>query len=284
MILKSEVTKLEYEVKTYTKEDGQRGICHESLLEILENQMPSDVSYNVEVLSATETYCAAECTITDDSCRKIQRFSDVNTNMLGEREPEQEAFAKMHPLLTAVNSAIDAAVRSYLKWPRMYPPEEADAEITETMDVVPEDIDITGTESSYEPEDADPDNTENNTEESDIAQSNEEAKAENNVDGTNESVKETETAPTMEAPVEATAEESIDEPVEKSENNSDDFARLEELGKKTAPASSKYSTMTLDEIWKKNPNWFNYIKNNNRSNTYAEAREYAILREKIEQP
>jgi len=139
MLLQSEITGKEYEVKTYTMEDGSRGICHESLQYILENLLGPEVSYNVEALSATSTYCAAKCTITDESGRKIQTFNDVNTRLLEGREPSQEKFAKAHPLLAAVQSAVDAAVRSYLGWPRSFP-----AEHNEELKIEQEENDFSG--------------------------------------------------------------------------------------------------------------------------------------------
>lgn len=251
MLLKSEVTSMEYEIKTYTTEDGSRGICHESLQDILENQLGDGVSYEIEVLAATETYCAAKCTITDGDSRKIQYFNDVNTNALEGREESQQRFAKAHPLIAAVQSAVDGAVKTYLKWPRVLPADSyaGTSVITDKPDNIPEGmLDALVAEA-------------------------EQMKEEN----------EKPAEDTRSIDIGMNPPEESKEPDEKADEDANDKenkeARLAELGQKKAPARSKYSNMTYDEIWESNSNWFSYIKNNNRSTTYEDAREYAILRE-----
>lgn len=246
MYLESKVTGKQYEVKTYAMEDGTRGICHESLQSILENELA--VSYNVEALAATETYCAAKCTITDEAGRKVQGFNDVNTNLLEGRDGPQEKFAKAHPLISAVQAAVDTAVRAYLKWPR-----SLETEAPERVSVVadepniPDDV-LAAEEAAAETPD---------TEALDGAMNPPEDEAPFNGD----EVVEPETA------------EEGDDPVR---------ARLAELGKKYPPSNSKYGKSTYDEIWENNRSWFNYIVNNSKSTNYADAKEYAKLREELE--
>lgn len=263
MLLKSEITGQEYEVKMYVTEDGKRGICHESLLDILVNKLVPGVSYNTEVLTASETYCAAKCTITDDNCRKVQAFIDVNTNFMEGRDKSQESFVKAHPLISATNSAVDTAVRDYLNWPRVFPPENAESigssVVTEYANL-PEDIGEEDLNAGSTVED-----TETNTKDVPVEKASEEG-----------DIKTAETLPDTNSVGEEPTEESKKDD---SDDNAVFKARLAELGKVNAPSSSKYSKMTLEEIWEKYPNWFSYIKNNNKSTTYAEAREYAKLRE-----
>lgn len=275
MKLFSEVTGMEYEVKTYPMENGMRGISHESLQDILENHL-TEISYNTEVLAATESYCAAKCSIADirdDGTRKIQAFNDVNTNALEGREPEQEKFARAHPLLAATQSAIDTAVRAYLKWSRCYPDENYGTTIIgEVPENIPEEIlddpnDIAN--SGILDEATDSKMKEMSTSEEYVI-----------VEGEEESTLNEESAD--EIPLENAVDETLKaDTLEESDENPDE--RLIELGKKLAPATSKYSTLTLDEIWEKYPGWFNYVKNNSKSPTYVDVREYIQLKEAKEQ-
>lgn len=122
MILKSEVTGKEYEVKTFTAEEGKCGICHESLQKILEDE---DWDYTIEVAAATEYYAAVRCIIhSDELNRKIVNLQDINTRFVDAKDKTQERFTKAHPLVVATQNAVDAAVRAFLKWPRIIAAEE----------------------------------------------------------------------------------------------------------------------------------------------------------------
>ena len=46
--------------------------------------------------------------------------------------------------------------------------------------------------------------------------------------------------------------------------------------------SEKKRELLYDEIYEKNPGWFNYVKDKNRSDTYKEAREYINLKNIVE--
>ena len=128
MLLLSEITGKEYDVKTYPMEkvENVRGISHDSLQDILENQLEG-VSYSMEILAASEKYCAVKCVIEDDSGRKVQRVSDINVENVASREASQQNFAKEHPLIAAVNSAIDNAIKAYLKFPKTISNDEYEA-------------------------------------------------------------------------------------------------------------------------------------------------------------
>lgn len=220
MLLLSEITGKEYEVKTYLmdKVENVRGLSHDSLQDILENQLEG-VSYSTEIIAASEKYCAVKCVITDENGRKIQRVSDINVEDVSSREVSQQNFAKEHPLIAATNSAVDNAVKAYLKFPKTVSNDEYEA---------------------YE-------ESEKNQEE---------------------------VSSTEDLQTDLQTENSEKETVEKSLSE-----RIEELGQVMVPSSSKYKGKTLAEIWEINREWFNYIKNSNRSNTYAKAREFAKLKE-----
>ena len=124
MFLSSEVTGKLYEVKTYQMTDA-RGISHDSLQDILENQLMEDgVTYEIDILAASEKYCAVKCTITGKNGRKIYRVNDVNVEDVTSRDPSQQNFAQEHPLIAATNSAVDNAVKAYLKFPKVIPNDE----------------------------------------------------------------------------------------------------------------------------------------------------------------
>ena len=120
MKVKSNVTGKEYEVDTFSSEKGL-GIQNDSLLHILENEL-TDADYDIEVITATEGYCAVKCTIKgeiDGKRRKVERFNDVNASILENRDPSLRNFAKEHPLITATNAVVASAVKAYLGLPNI---------------------------------------------------------------------------------------------------------------------------------------------------------------------
>lgn len=227
MQLFSEVTNKVYDVVTYQMKEKLKGISHDSLQDILENQLSEEnVTYEVNVLASSETYAAVECIIHDASRnRTIKRFNDISINNVSSREEVQQNFAKEHPLIAAANSAIDNAVKAYLKFPKVI------VEDAEEPTVPEESI----------PEEPSEDISSNSTEFT-----------------------------------------GMNPPEEDEEEEVDVLTRIKELGSKKAPSSSKYKNMTYDEIYEKNPGWFNYVKDKNRSDTYKDAREYINLKKIVE--
>lgn len=284
----SEVTGREHEVKCFEAEGGF-GVCHESLQNILENELGEDASYNTEVITATNTYAVAKCTISDDSGRKIQGFGDVNVNRLEGKVDSQDKFAKAHPTLVAIQTAVDTAVRSYLKWPRI---------VTADMFVEEDEEDASASEAD----------SESVSEETTASESSEEIDVPNEYDDckTDEVAAEAKTAEekehdTDEVPFEEdnakNSEETKEEPSESKAEielgmNPPEISeaeaeilnikeRLTELGPLTPPAGSKLSKHTYDDLWETNREWFDYIINNSRSKNYDKAREYATLKLKL---
>ena len=288
----SEVTGREHEVKCFEAEGGF-GVCHESLQNILENELGEDASYNTEVITATNTYAVAKCTISDDSGRKIQGFGDVNVNRLEGKVDSQDKFAKAHPTLVAIQTAVDTAVRSYLKWPRivtadMFVNEDEEDASASDADSESASDESTASESS---EEINVPNEYEDCKTDDVAAEEAEAK-ECDTDG----VPDTDEVPfeednaknseeTKEEPSESKTEVELGmNPPEISEAEAEILnikERLTELGPLTPPAGSKLSKHTYDELWETNREWFDYIINNSRSKNYDKAREYATLKLKL---
>lgn len=289
----SEVTGRTHEVKCFEAEGGF-GVCHESLQNILENELGEDASYNTEVITATNTYAVAKCTISDDSGRKIQGFGDVNVNRLEGKVDSQDKFAKAHPTLVAIQTAVDTAVRSYLKWPRI---------VTADMFVDEDEEDASASETDSESASDESTSSESN-DEIDVPNEYEDCKADD-VAAEETEAKECDTdkvPDTDEVPFEEdnakNSEETKEEPSEsKSEvelgmnppedETEDDVskikARVKELGTLTPPAGSKFGKHTYDELWDTNRDWFNWVINNSRSKNYDATREYATLRFRLEE-
>ena len=287
----SEVTGREHEVKCFEAEGGF-GVCHESLQNILENELGEDASYNTEVITATNTYAVAKCTISDDSGRKIQGFGDVNVNRLEGKVDSQDKFAKAHPTLVAIQTAVDTAVRSYLKWPRI---------VTADMFVDEDEEDASASETDSESV-SDESTASESSEEIDVpneyedCKTDEAAKEEAGAEAADEKGHDTDEVPfeednaknseeTKEEPSESKSEVELGmNPPEISEAEAkilDIKERLTELGPLTPPAGSKLSKHTYDDLWETNREWFDYIINNSRSKNYDKAREYATLKLKL---
>ena len=293
MKIRSNVTGQSYEVKTYMNDDGSKGICHESLQDILENQLDG-ATYDIQTLAATPTYCAAACVITGASGRKVQGFNDVNTELLEGRDPRQEAFAKSHPLIAAIQAAVDTAVRAYLQWPRVI---SASASYSTSVITDEPNIPDAAMEAAQETETAADENivaeaeetadtaAEAETNEVEETETVEAEKTEDNSDDKETEADAIETAmnPPEDAPAEEVPAEGHDEAPADAEDpaRKEKEARLAELGKKMPPSTSRYSKKTYDELWVTNRSWFGYIVNNSKSQTYADAREYAKLKSEL---
>ena len=276
----SEVTGREHEVKCFEAEGGF-GVCHESLQNILENELGEDASYNTEVITATNTYAVAKCTISDDSGRKIQGFGDVNVNRLEGKVDSQDKFAKAHPTLVAIQTAVDTAVRSYLKWPRI---------VTADMFVEEDEEDASASETDSESV-SDESTASESSEEIDVPNEYEDCKTDEAAAEEAEAAEEKE-HDTDEVPFEEDNSKNSEEAKEEQSMNPPEISeaeaeilnikeRLTELGPLTPPAGSKLSKHTYDDLWETNREWFDYIINNSRSKNYDKAREYATLKLKL---
>ena len=89
------------------------GITHESLLNILENEL-INIDYKVELMSAMSPYFSVSCSIeSTTNGRKVVRIGEVNLDALDKKSQNYD-FICSHPLFTAMKYAIDTAVTAYL--------------------------------------------------------------------------------------------------------------------------------------------------------------------------
>lgn len=301
MLLKSDVTGNEYNVKLFTNDDGTKGICHESLQDILENQL-AGIDYDIDVHSASASYFAASCTIRDlTTGRKVVGYNDVNMDAYDGKDGRQAAFAAAHPMITAIQAAVDMAVRAYLQWPRTIGPVNvsAGAYVISDKPNIPDDI--------YEPEEPDAASEAALIEAANAGRKPEEepekeipkeepeketGEADDPGTAENEETAETDMPAEEDVPFDPTsvltgAADHPDvlagamNPPEEGAETEDSRARLQELGIMHPPANSKYGKKTFDEIWESNRGWFAYIMSSNKSKTYETAREYANLKQAI---
>lgn len=240
MKIKSEIIEgIEFDVTLYDTDNGRKGIMHECLEDIIYNRMPKElgVKCEIKVLTATPTYCAVKCEISDINGRKVYGFNDTSLEHL----EKDDDFTKQHPLIKSVQSAMDIAVKTYLKWPRMY--QGAGYATTE----------VSGDEGLVLPE-----------EENDAEQENETTKEFTGMNLPEES-------DNQEQPAENTKPKA-----EPNKNPGEDFSScsMEELGTMKVKTGT-YKDKTLDEMWEEMPSWFDFVLNKSQSTKYDNAREYA---------
>lgn len=238
MIIKSEVVEgIEFDVNLYDTDNGKKGITHESLEDIIYNRMPENlkVKCDIQILSVTPRYCAVKCEISDVNGRKVYGFNDTSLDHL----EKDDDFTKQHPLIKSVQSAMDIAIKTYLKWPRMFPGNGySTTEVSGDEGVVlPTEIE----ENSVQEENA----------------------------GTTDFTG-------MNPPEEPETEKIADAPKTESKNTGEDFSgySMEELGAMKVKAGT-HKDKTLDEMWETMPSWFDFVLNRSQSEKYNNAREYA---------
>lgn len=257
MKIKSEVIEgIEFDVELYDAENGKKGIQHESLENILYNQFPKElgVKCNFNVIAATSTYSAVECKIEDANGRKVFGFSDTNLEFKGEHS-EEDDFVKQHPLIKAVQYAMDTAVKNYLKWPRM----------------------IQGSSLGYSTTEVSRDDNKEHLEAPPFKEDKENTAEAPDLSNTSETCTEMNSPEKSENP-EAEPSEPDAETKEQDETAAEleDFSgcSLEELGLMLVKTGT-YKNKTLDEVWEIKPSWFDYVLNKSKSSKFDNAREYA---------
>lgn len=237
MKIRSEVVEgIEFDVTLYDTENGKKGITHESLEDIIYNRVPKELNVKCEihVLAVTPTYCAVKCEISDSNGRKVYGFNDTNLEHL----EKDDDFTKQHPLIKSVQSAMDVAIKTYFKWPRMF---QGTAYATE----------VSGNEGIVLPDESE--------------HVNPEAETENEFSGMNP----------PEEP-EANTADKPNTKNESNKAAGEDFSgySMEELGSMTVKTGT-YKDKTLDEMWETMPSWFDFVLNKSQSPKYDNAREYA---------
>jgi len=236
LMLKSDVIGKEFEVDTYEAGSGKLGIKDDCLYNILVNEMPSELEINHDIVAITATadYCAVRCTITDINGRKVQAFNDVS---LGHLEKNDD-FVKQHPLTQAVQSAVAAAVKRYLGWPRLLTSDGSDSTTVIAYD------------------------------ESETKKTETETVAENT------EVTETSEAQTgAEADVKPEAKNKAQEVAQEIESKELDDYSTEELGAMVI-TSGTHKDKAIAEVWESQPSWFDFIQKYS-SEKYKYAKEYA---------
>ena len=246
MKINSEIVEgIEFDVALYDTDNGKKGIMHECLEDIIYNRMPKelDVKCEFQVLSVTPTYCAVKCEISDANGRKVYGFNDTSLEHL----EKDDDFTKQHPLIKSVQSAMDIAIKTYLKWPRMF--QGAGYATTE----------VTGDEGLVLP-----------AEENDAEP---EAETTEGFTGMN---------PPEESDNQENTAENTNPKTEPNKNTGEDFSSysMEELGAMKVKTGT-YKDKTLDEMWEEMPSWFDFVLNKSQSTKYDNAREY-VKRKKAE--
>ena len=113
MKIKSKILDQEFNVEFFKMKENVLGITHESLLNILENEL-INIDYKVELMSAMSPYFSVSCSIeSTTNWRKVVRIGEVNLDALDKKSQNYD-FICSHPLFTAMKYAIDTAVTAYL--------------------------------------------------------------------------------------------------------------------------------------------------------------------------
>lgn len=113
MKIRSEILNQEFNVEFFKMKENVLGITHESLLNILENEL-INIDYKVELMSAMSPYFSVSCSIENTTNgRKVVRIGEVNLDALDKKSQNYD-FICSHPLFTAMKYAIDTAVTAYL--------------------------------------------------------------------------------------------------------------------------------------------------------------------------
>ena len=113
MKIKSKILDQEFNVEFFKMKENVLGITHESLLNILENEL-INIDYKVELMSAMSPYFSVSCSIeSTTNGRKVVRIGEVNLDALDKKSQNYD-FICSHPLFTAMKYAIDTAVTAYL--------------------------------------------------------------------------------------------------------------------------------------------------------------------------
>ena len=113
MKIKSKILDQEFNVEFFKMKENVLGITHESLLNILENEL-INIDYKLELMSAMSPYFSVSCSIeSTTNGRKVVRIGEVNLDALDKKSQNYD-FICSHPLFTAMKYAIDTAVTAYL--------------------------------------------------------------------------------------------------------------------------------------------------------------------------
>lgn len=114
-----------FEAEIYSFKDGKGNpvyaLSHDTL-EKLQRDYLNNVSFALNVLSASEKYAAVQVTLSNVYGRTVSEVADVSTMNLD--SSENKTYLKAHPLVAAKINAFDACVRKFLDLPRIFNPND----------------------------------------------------------------------------------------------------------------------------------------------------------------
>ena len=231
------------EVELYEFKDGKGNplysLTHD-ILEKLQREYLNNASFSLNVIAASERYAAVQVTLSDAYGRIVSEVADVNTSNLD--STENKNYQKAHPLVAAKISAFDACVRKFLNLPRIFDPEE----FPELKEQILE------------------------AEERKLQEEEEKKREEAEKMATEESMITTD----EEMPENTSMEDLSDTENLSSDNN--EIVSPED--KNTNPYANsvfhkgKYAGKTCEEVWKIDPEYFNYVR---KYHSYNYATKYA---------
>ena len=314
MKIKSKILDQEFNVEFFKMKENVLGITHESLLNILENEL-INIDYKVELMSAMSPYFSVSCSIeSTTNGRKVVRIGEVNLDALDKKSQNYD-FICSHPLFTAMKYAIDTAVTAYLGISSSYAensiqeeeknikpnddeivqnePNDDEEQISNYSETIPNDEETYDfTPDNFNPEDypivddisEDYPITDNNQEDYPIVD--EEAQDFNGIydDDNDFPIIDEENLPIIddeEIPVqnEDSSEKPVKEESTKSGRTEEEEKRFQELKTMKIP-SGKYEGQTIPEVEKINKSWIEFFLSKPNTKYGKMINEYKSLEEK----
>lgn len=312
MKIKSKILDQEFNVEFFKMKENVLGITHESLLNILENEL-INIDYKVELMSAMSPYFSVSCSIeSTTNGRKVVRIGEVNLDALDKKSQNYD-FICSHPLFTAMKYAIDTAVTAYLGISSSYAEnsiqeEEKNIKANDNDDeVVPNELNsnysetIPNDEETYDftPDDFNPEDypivddisedypiTDNNPDDYPITDDNSDDypivdEETQDFNGIYDDDNDFPIIDDEEVPVENTdsSETSVKEETVKSGRTEEEEKRFQELKTMKIP-SGKYEGQTIPEVEKINKSWIEFFLSKPNTKYGKMINEYKSLEEK----
>ena len=280
MKIKSKILDQEFNVEFFKMKENVLGITHESLLNILENEL-INIDYKVELMSAMSPYFSVSCSIeSTTNGRKVVRIGEVNLDALDKKSQNYD-FICSHPLFTAMKYAIDTAVTAYLGISSSYaensiqeeeknikPNDDDEEQISNYSETIPNDEETQDFNGIYDDNDFPIIDEENLP----------------IIDEENLPIIDEENLPIIddeEIPVqnEDSSEKPVKEESTKSGRTEEEEKRFQELKTMKIP-SGKYEGQTIPEVEKINKSWIEFFLSKPNTKYGKMINEYKSLEEK----
>lgn len=285
MKIKSKILDQEFNVEFFKMKENVLGITHESLLNILENEL-INIDYKVELMSAMSPYFSVSCSIeSTTNGRKVVRIGEVNLDALDKKSQNYD-FICSHPLFTAMKYAIDTAVTAYLGISSSYAENSIQEEekniksnnddeeqISNYSETIPNDEETYDfTPDNFNPEDYPI------TEDDDYPIVDEETQDFNGIydDDNDFPIIDDEEIPVQN---EDSSEKPVKEESTKSGRTEEEEKRFQELKTMKIP-SGKYEGQTIPEVEKINKSWIEFFLSKPNTKYGKMINEYKSLEEK----